>query len=349
MVDLACGSGTLLVAAYHRKRELLKSVGKPISLEDHKTFLEHDLTGIDIMPFAAHLAVMHLSLQALLHETEKVRVAVWDSTELKPGMEIPAISSELKAAYRRPTLDMFQGGLNITKDVFIKKGAITLDGLGGKEISLEKVDLVIMNPPFTRQERLPKDYKKALERRLKEYKKSLNGPIGLHGYFIFLADRFVKPNGKIALVLPATTLRIAAMHGIRKLLVSEYVIEYIITTYQRAAFSEGASFREILLVGQKAKARNYTGNSTCLVVFLKKNPQSVQEANELSQMLKDRRAELKNGSVYENEYIQCKSVSQSNLKASVSNLFKFIAASDWEIAKTWEKIEKRGLLNSQTS
>lgn len=66
-------------------------------------------------------------------------------------------------------------------------------------------------------------------------------------------------------------------------------------------------------------------------------------------MLKDRRAELKNGSVYENEYIQCKSVSQSDLKASVSNLFKFIAASDWEIAKTWEKIEKRGLLNSQTS
>lgn len=350
VVDLACGSGTLLVAAYHRKRELLKSDGKAISLEDHKTFLEHDLTGIDIMPFAAHLAVMHLSLQALLHETEKVRVAVWDSTELKPGMEIPAISSELKAAYRRPTLDMFQGGLSITKDAFIKKGAITLDGLGGKEIPLEKVDLVIMNPPFTRQERLPKDYKKSLERRLKEYRKNLNGPIGLHGYFIFLADRFVKPNGKIALVLPATTLRIAAMKGIRKLLVSEYVIEYIITTYQRAAFSEGASFREILLVGQKAvKTRNHTENSNCLVVFLKKNPQSVQEAKELSQMLKNRRAELKENNVYENECIQCKSVSQSDLKTSVSNLFKFIAASDLEIAKTWEKIEKRGLLNSRTS
>jgi type I restriction-modification system DNA methylase subunit len=150
VIDLACGSGTLLVAAYHRKRELLKS-GKPsVPAEYHKIFLERDLTGVDIMPFAAHLAVMHLSLQALLAETEKVRIAVWDSTELRPGMEIPAISTELVAAYRRPTLDMFRNGLNITKDAYIKKGAITLEGLGGKEIPLEKVDLVIMNPPFTR-------------------------------------------------------------------------------------------------------------------------------------------------------------------------------------------------------
>ena len=345
VIDLACGSGTLLVAAYHRKRELLNIGRNPISLEDHKTFLEHDLTGIDIMPFAAHLAAMHLSLQAILHETEKVRVAVWDSTELKPDMEIPAISSELKAAYKRPNLDMFQNGLNITKDAFIKKGAITLNGLGGKEIPLEKVDLVIMNPPFTRQERLPKDYKKALEGRLKEYKKYLRGPLGLYGHFIFLADRFVKPDGKIALVLPATTLRIAATQGIRKLLVSEYVVEYIITTYQRAAFSEGASFREILLVAQKGKAKNNRENTKCLIVFLKKNPESVQEAKEMSEILKKTRAELSEEGFCDNEHMKCWIVSQNDLKKSVSNLFKFIAASDLEIVKTWEMIEKRGLSN----
>lgn len=345
VIDLACGSGTLLVAAYHRKRELLKTGRNTISLEDHKNFLEHDLTGIDIMPFAAHLAVMHLSLQALLHETEKVRVAVWDSTELKPGMEIPAISSELKAAYKRPTLDMFQNGLNITQDAFIKKGAITLNGLGGKEIPLEQVDLVIMNPPFTRQERLPKDYKKALDQRLKEYKKCLKGPLGLYGHFIFLADRFVKPNGKIALVLPATTLRIAATQGVRKLLVSEYLVEYIITTYQRAAFSEGASFREILLIAQKGKARDNSANTNCLIVFLKKNPQSAQEAREMSEILKNTRKELKKEDICENDYMQCRALSQNDLKKSVSNLFKFIAASNSEIVETWETIEKRGLSN----
>lgn len=345
VIDLACGSGTLLVAAYHRKRELLNIGKNSISLQDHKTFLEHDLTGIDIMPFAAHLAVMHLSLQALLHETEKVRVAVWDSTELKPGMEIPAISSELKAAYKKPTLDMFHNGLNITKDAFIKKGAITMNGLGGKEIPLEKVDLVIMNPPFTRQERLPKDYKRALERRLKEYKKSFRGPMGLYGHFIFLADRFVKSGGKIALVLPATTLKIAATQGVRKLLVSDYTIEFIITTYQRAAFSEGAAFREILLVAKKNDIRKTPENANCLVVFLKKNPENVQEAKEMAQILKKTRAELGEDAVCDNSYMQCVGVSQGDLKNSASNLFKFIAVSNSEIVKTWEMIEKRGLSN----
>ena len=84
VTNLAVGSGTLLVAAYRRKKELLQKEKGTVELEDHKRFLEQDLTGVDIMPFAAHPAVVHLSLQALLYETEKVRVAVWDST-VKPG------------------------------------------------------------------------------------------------------------------------------------------------------------------------------------------------------------------------------------------------------------------------
>jgi len=136
VIDLAVGSGTLLVAAYRRKRELLKKEGRFKLPEEHKRFLEQDLTGIDIMPFAAHLAVVHLSLQALLSETERVRVAVWDSTELKPGQTIPVISSELKAAYRRPTLDMFAKG-GLTEEAYVTKGAVTLEGVGGEKIPLE--------------------------------------------------------------------------------------------------------------------------------------------------------------------------------------------------------------------
>ncbi|MEM3840157.1 MAG: DNA methyltransferase [Candidatus Bathyarchaeia archaeon] len=73
VLDLACGSGTLLVAAYRRKRELLLREKGEFTFEDHKRFLEQDLTGIDIMPFAAHMAVVHLALQALAagHEAGK--------------------------------------------------------------------------------------------------------------------------------------------------------------------------------------------------------------------------------------------------------------------------------------
>ncbi|MEM3726663.1 MAG: DNA methyltransferase, partial [Candidatus Bathyarchaeia archaeon] len=147
VLDLACGSGTLLVAAYRRKRELLLREKGEFTLEDHKRFLEQDLTGIDIMPFAAHMAVVHLALQALAagHEAEKVRIAVWDSTELEPGQTIPAISRELKAAYKRPTLELFFEGKPSKEEAYVEKGAVTLEGIGGEQIPREKADVIIMN------------------------------------------------------------------------------------------------------------------------------------------------------------------------------------------------------------
>jgi type I restriction-modification system DNA methylase subunit len=331
VMDLACGSGTLLVAAYRRKKELLHSVQGKISLEDHKRFLEHDLTGIDIMPFAAHLAVMHLSLQALLHETEKVRVAVWDSTELKPGMSIPAIQSELKAAYRRPTLDMFKEGEQPKRE-YLKKGAITLEGIGGQEIPLEKADLVIMNPPFTRQERLPKEYKSSLFRRLKEYKQVLHGQLGLYGYFLPLADRFLKNDGRIAFVLPATILRIKSTENIRKWLLNNYQIEFIITTWQRAAFSEGAQFREILLVAKKTKRKS--DNELCTVVHLKEIPKNLEEAKAISNIIRKERQ-----TSYENHTMRMFPVSKKDLEQNISNWFYFIVVEDTKLFEVWKKLE----------
>jgi type I restriction-modification system DNA methylase subunit len=345
VMDLAVGSGTLLVAAYRRKRELKKKLGTYDLSKDHRKFLEEDLTGIDIMPFAAHLAVMHLSLQALLSETEKVRVAVWDSTELKPSMNIPAIHKELKAAYKRPTLDMFkEGSTAFLKDAFIKKGAITLEGLGGEEIPLKKADLVIMNPPFTRQERLPKQYKTSLSKRLKEYEEYIHGQLGLHGYFIFLADRFTKKNGRIALVLPATTLRVMSTSGIRKLLTSNYEIEHIITTWQRAAFSESAQFREILLLAKKTgviKEKSVGNNKKkeCIVTTLNTLPKSLKEARVIAKQLK-----LFAGSddrIFKNQYMKSYKVSQNRLEERQDNLFILISVGDPSLIDLWMDVSSR--------
>jgi len=341
VIDLAVGSGTLLVAAYRRKRELLQKSKGTIELEDHKRFLEQDLTGVDIMPFAAHLAVMHLSLQALLHETEKVRIAVWDSTELKPGMNIPAIYSELKAAYRRPTLDMFKEGTITSREAYIKKGAITLEGVGGEEIPLEKVDLVIMNPPFTRQERLPADYKNALTKRLKGYENYLHGQLGLYGYFAFLADKFTKESGRVALVLPASVLRVRSASGVRRLLIENYQIEHIITTWQRAAFSESAQFREILLIARKLE--NIKGNSAqkkdflkCTISILKRLPTDLNEAKNFASKIKEFAASRK--ATCENELITGYKVTQKHLRGLTDNMFTLIAVQDFALIDLWVRI-----------
>jgi len=342
VMDLAVGSGTLLVAAYRRKRELLHRAKGIFELEDHKRFLEQDLTGIDIMPFAAHLAVVHLSLQALLYETEKVRVAVWDSTELKPGQTIPAISSELKVAYRRPTLDMFAEG-RLSKEAYVSKGAVTLEGVGGERIPLEQADLIIMNPPFTRQERLPTDYKEALTKRLQGYEDYLHGQLGLYGYFIFLADKFVKEDGKVALVLPATMLRVKSARGVRKLLTANYQIEHIITTWQRAAFSEGAQFREILLVAKKLKSTGDMGRiearslPKCSVTILKRLPTNLQEANHFATKIKEVSSSV--NETLEDEKMVIYKVTQLQLRTLVDNLFTLIALQNPLLTDLWMKTQ----------
>jgi len=312
-------------------------------LEEHRRFLEEDLTGIDIMPFAAHLAVVHLSLQAPVYETERVRVAVWDSTELRPGQTIPAIHRELREAYKRPPLEAFlEGRPAFEEKAYVKKGVVTAEGVGGEAIELEKVDVVIMNPPFTRQERLPKEYKKALDSRLKDYKDKLHGQLGLHGYFILLADRFLKPGGRLALVLPATILRINSTKGIRSMLTENYEIEYIITTYQRAAFSEGAQFREILLIAKKSTSLK---NQPCTIIFLKNLPKDATSAINLANKIKNLKKRLNIGEIYENNDFTMININQIEIRENNENLFKFIACENLNLHKIWYKIQKKARKN----
>ncbi|MEM3612564.1 MAG: N-6 DNA methylase, partial [Candidatus Bathyarchaeia archaeon] len=340
VLDLACGSGTLLVAAYRRKRELLLKEKGEFTFEDHKRFLEQDLTGIDIMPFAAHMAVVHLALQALAagHEAEKVRIAVWDSTELEPGQTIPAISRELKAAYKRPTLELFFEGKPPKEEAYVEKGAVTLEGIGGEQIPLEKADVIIMNPPFTRQERLPKEYKNALTKRLKGYEDYLHGQLGLYGHFILLADKFVKDGGRLALVLPATILRVKSAAGIRRLLVENYQIEHIITAWERAAFSEGAQFREILLIARKMKA---TDDSKCCITSLKKLPTSTEEAKNFAEKIKLISQKPNFENFYANDSLVMRNVAQRELKQKVENLYILISTYELKIPLLEKQIFER--------
>jgi len=255
-------------------------------------------------------------------------------------MNIPAIFSELKAAYRKPTLDMFKDKFVIPEDAQIKKGAVTLEGVGGQEIPLEKVDLVIMNPPFTRQERLPIEYKESLARRFNDYQKYAHGQLGLYGYFVFLADKFVKEDGRIAFVLPATVLRVQSTGGVRKFLTERYTIEHIITAWERAAFSEGAQFREILLIARKGKPK---ADSECCISSFERLPSSMEEANRYVQRLKTVVKKSRLGEPYTDIDIKAVKVTQAQLKKHVDNLYVFISTYDLKLPVLHEGILTRGI------
>jgi len=322
VADFAVGSGGLLVAAYRRKRHLLEKEGK-FSEADHRRFVENELLGVDVMPFAANVVACHLALQSPEYFTNKVNVAIWDSTELEPGRTIPSIAG-LKFVFKGQTgLEMY------LKPSEKAKGVVSLTGEIPEEISLEKYDVIIMNPPFTRHERIPEDYKALLFDRFKDYTDYLHGQMSYFGYFILLVDRFLKDNGRIALVLPATALHVRSAEGLRKLWSEKYHVEYIITTWHRLAFSESVVFREILLVAKRTKASSDAITKVCV---LKKLPDKLSKAREIADKIKD----LKHD--YEDYEIAVKIHPYSKLTGDTTDWHKYISISNLKLVDLLEQL-----------
>ncbi len=70
-----------------------------------------------------------------------------------------------------------------------------------------------------------------------------------------LADKFVENDGRIAAVLPITTLSAKGLYQVQNLLLKNYDIEHLIVCEGRFAFSENVLTREILLVAKKTKTK----------------------------------------------------------------------------------------------
>ena len=315
VADFACGSGGLLVSAYNRKKELTQD----FSFINHKEFIEKQLLGIDVMPFAANVAACNLSLQSPQYFTDKINMAVWDSTDLEVGKIIPSVS-------RIETTFIGQQQLSGLTDPNQVKGIVKIGDSDVKEIKLDKVDIAIMNPPFTRQERLPDYYKSALKSRFSQYEKFISRQMSFYGYFILLADKFLKDQGKMGVIVPAAILVVKSSEGLRRLLTNDYVIEYIITTRDRFGFSESSSFKEVILIARKEK--NIQKNCRTKIVFIKQFPRSMSDANILSDEI------MFSIKSYESEKVRIIEQDYSILRDDISNWYRLVALDDLTVTES---------------
>ena len=189
-------------------------------------------------------------------DTDYVRIGTEDSTRHHPGETI------------QPTSDMWAEELTQVKisHKFEKKSeekgkAIRIPNLSKAKaipIELKQVDVVIMNPPFTSQNNLSKEYKNSLKRRFSmplAHKETIYWKTSQQLYFILLADRFLKKKGTMAAVLPFTTFTGHAFQALIKFLVKNYTIKVVVVGLGQSSFSEDTSLTECLFVAKKEKPK----------------------------------------------------------------------------------------------
>ena len=279
IIDPACGTGTLLMAAAERIRDLT-----PQSLDDEAVaaaLIEQILCGYDVNLTATHMAATTLGL---LSPTTQFRNMKIGRAFLGVDGLGEAYLGSLEFLDRQPWL------LPWPKSV----QAVSQIETGEEIVQAEPADLVIMNPPFTRDSLRHDQFTREEERKIKAREKALfaNKPVHLSGNsspFIILADYIGKvDSGAIAAILPLVAATNASWLETRKYLASRYHVEIIISSHdpERIYFSENTSIGEMLLICRRWPTHGGPKPPT-RVINLAENPASPSAAISTAHAIKD--------------------------------------------------------------
>ena len=339
VIDPACGSGTLLVASYKQKQNLYKKLhGFNKLSEMHKQFIEKEITGIDLMPFAAHISTINLTMQNIEQTTNEVRIATRDSLELASSLSSSNFNGEIDIQALSETIqeDLFK--VQVFEQRKIKKGALSPEGKG-EGFKLHLNDVCIMNPPFSDREKMPKEMQDKLKANTRINVHSGN-LVNLWGYFLVLGNMLLKENGILGAVIPINFARGKATEKIRDYIISNHTIKYIIKPVGDMAFSEGAAFKDILLVSEK---KNPNVNISTKVIFLKK---SIREMN--SDSISNVVQTIIHESNIQNEILDMFSITKNELDESQNNLMNILGINSYSnfiaLKKFNETINKKRLI-----
>ena len=315
IVDPACGSGTLLMAALQESLTLHRRAGGDSESQGAtiRLLLENALHGYDVVPAAVHLTAATLSMA----ETRQLIGPM-------PLFWMPHDVHERRA--RLGSLDFLEDspsrGIAQKLPAFVDTerdpGRVT--GTGERVYDAQmpgECDLVIANPPYTRAggpgasehtdwnpifgSALSKSDARRMQNALK---RSLHGTpaslyAGLGSAFVVLASEKVKAGGRIAFVLPATALTGSRWSPVREMLLRDFKVEWVVVSHDArnrhargslpgrrfVAFSESTRIAETLIVATK-KGYEATNAAQCArFVNLRRNPDEPTEAMALARAL----------------------------------------------------------------
>ena len=283
--DFACGTGALLSAVQRAIYRRFRRAGGD-DRELHRRMMEEVLTGLDIMPAAAHLTCSMLSAAHPGEAYDRSRIYTMPYGHKDGALHIGS-------------LDLLQK--NQAKGLFdVEPEQQTATGIeaGGRQVDVPhgSFDLVIMNPPFTRPTNheahhadipVPSfagfgtshDEQSAMSEKLKKSRGPCgNGNAGLASNFMDLAHAKLKDGGALALVLPFSFAQGKSWEKARKTLAKRYSGVHVVSIAKAGntgrAFSADTGMAECLVVASKGRARTIHARQSSL----EDRPQFLMEA-----------------------------------------------------------------------
>ena len=226
--DPACGTGTLLMAAAERIRDLRMAAGNVNPVDDETLGLllvEDVLWGYDKNLTATHLAASALGMISPKTSFSRMNVHL-------------ALLGVHKGEARLGSLDFLAGKPQLA--MWPSSGTQQVESGEGNGRRPPPMDLVIMNPPFTRDSLRHDQFSPAEELAIKLREKEVvegqpyQGAARLHssgGMFTVLGEKLLKDDGGVlALVLPSVVPTAPGNMDLRKYLAERFHVETIVSS-----------------------------------------------------------------------------------------------------------------------
>jgi methylase of polypeptide subunit release factors len=243
VLDPACGGGTFLVRAYARKKVMLEK-------SEHRDLLRQ-IYGIDISQFAAHLTTMNLATRDLVEDENYPRVGRSDFFDVLPASPFVKLPQKLKS-----------------------------QGLGTEyqDIAIPPLDAVIGNPPYVRQEDIPRAKKKtkdgAPEAGTKEFyglrveqmgRAKLSGRSDLHCYFWPHAATFLQPGGMLGFITSSQWLDVEYGFHLQRWLLQNFEILAVLESRAEPWFVGARVGTAVMIARQCGDASRRAANTVRFV------------------------------------------------------------------------------------
>lgn len=275
VVDPACGTGTLLAAVANRIQDMAggdKLTGRHL--------IEEVLHGYDVDIAATHMAAVTLGLIASDVAFRKMNIHRFHLGEVAD----PVTGEKMP---RAGSLELMDGQTQIA-------GWPTSEQVetGEQTAYARPYDLVIMNPPFTRDSLRHDHLREESAVKKREARLFAGLPVQREhsgGMFLLLGERLCAEAGTLALVYPTASCGAPSAAPVWGRLLGKFHLETVVTSHdpQRINFSENTKINESLFVLRCLNEGNR--NAPTRFVNLAYNPATAAEAVILASAIREGR------------------------------------------------------------